>query len=129
MSKFLIDENLSPTLARYLRLLGYNAISVEVAHLSGKTDEEIIVWSKINDRVIVTQDLGFGLVFTQTQSSPSVILLRSKKGTTEIFQRILRTIHRAGLLKEETSVPRLVVATEKKIRLFPRSQPPQKEDN
>src|SRR3990170_3720378 len=87
--KFLIDENLSPHLSVILRSLGFDAISVQDARLSGRSDSAILAWAMQHKRVIITQDLGFGLVYTQTETSPSIILLRSKTGTTEAFQNLL----------------------------------------
>jgi len=46
MSKFLVDENLSPHIAFYLRELGYDAVSVREVELKGMTDLSIIQWIK-----------------------------------------------------------------------------------
>jgi len=40
--KFLIDENLSPILAQYLRSLDYKAKALREFGLKGKSDKEII---------------------------------------------------------------------------------------
>lgn len=83
--KFLIDENLSSHLSLFLRSLGYDAISVQEASLSGHSDSAIITWASGRKRTVITQDLGFGLVYVQTETSPSIVLLRSKTGTTEAY--------------------------------------------
>jgi predicted nuclease of predicted toxin-antitoxin system len=116
MSKLLLDENLSPFLAKYLRTLRYDAISVSEAGLTGKADNTIIAWAKKNKRIILTQDLGFSVVYSQLSSSPSVVLIRTKTGTTEILQSILLTLHISTTLQKLRPTGQLIVATEKKIR-------------
>lgn len=123
MPKFLIDENLSPMLALFLKTLGYDTTAVRDAGLNGQTDEAILAWAKANKRTIITQDLGFGLVYAQAHASPSIILLRNKIGTTEIFQTILKKLHESGVLLKQRKTNQLVVATEKKIRII--SLPPE----
>jgi predicted nuclease of predicted toxin-antitoxin system len=63
MNQFLIDENLSPLIASYLKRLGYRAKTVPELNLKGKTDQEIIEFSKKNGRIIITGDQEFGLFF------------------------------------------------------------------
>lgn len=116
MPKLLLDENLPPSLAEFLRTLNYDAASVSEAHLTGKEDAVIIAWAKKNKRVILTQDLGFGVVYAQLPSSPSVILIRTKIGTTEVLCSILRSLHASSTLRKLHPTGQLVVATEKKIR-------------
>jgi predicted nuclease of predicted toxin-antitoxin system len=59
MNQFLIDENLSPLIASYLRQLGYRAKTVPELNLKGKTDQEIIEFSKKNGCIITgDQELG-----------------------------------------------------------------------
>ena len=57
MSKFLIDEDLSPLLAEYLRSLKYNALSVREVGLKGKLDIDLIKWIQKEDAILITCDL------------------------------------------------------------------------
>lgn len=45
MSKFLIDENLSPLVAFHLRKCGYRAFAVRDLGLKGKSDEVILAFA------------------------------------------------------------------------------------
>ena len=63
MANFLVDENLPPQLARWLRRLGYRARAVRDVGLKGKGDEEIIGWVQKHGAVIITSDLDFGEFF------------------------------------------------------------------
>lgn len=118
-SKFLIDENLSPLLAGLLKSLGYAAFSVEDAQLSGQPDTVIRAKAKANKWIIITQDLGFGFVYSQLEKSPSVILIRNKSGETEKFEEILQALHQAHALSAIPAAGSLIVATDKKIRIIP----------
>lgn len=60
MPLFLVDENLSPRIALWLRRLGYEAKAVCEVGLSGKTDEEIIAWLQKHNGILITSDLDFG---------------------------------------------------------------------
>lgn len=117
--KFLIDENLSPLLAAFLQSLGHTAISVKDAGLSGQSDTTILAKATSNKWIIITQDLGFGFVYSQQKGSPSVILLRNKSGTTEIFEGILQALHDSNALSVLPPRGSLIVATDKKIRIIP----------
>lgn len=117
MSKFLVDENLSPSLATFLQTIGYTAVAVRDVNLKGKTDAEIISWCRKNNYVIITCDLGFGLVYSQSENPPAIILLRSKMDTTEMFEQILNRLHSKEVLKKDLAGS-LVVATQTKHRII-----------
>jgi predicted nuclease of predicted toxin-antitoxin system len=53
--RFLIDENLSPELARHLSdHHGYDAVHVNDCDLAGRTDEEVMAHAVAEVRVVVT---------------------------------------------------------------------------
>lgn len=55
--KFLIDENLSPRLAQYLRLsLGFDAVHVNEIGMSGASDEDLLARAIAEHRVIMTSN-------------------------------------------------------------------------
>ena len=117
MPKFLVDENLSPILATFLQSLGYSAAAVRDVGLKGQADAEIISWCKTNNCVIITRDLGFGLIYSQSKNPPGIILLRSKIDTVEIFEKILSQLHEEGTLKKNL-IKSLVVASNTKHRVI-----------
>ncbi len=117
MPKFLVDENLSRTLAEFLLALGYETRHVRDVGLKGYPDSEIVAWARKNDRVIVTRDLGFGLTYSQSANPPGIILLRSKIDTVETFQDILRRLHAEKILSNPKIYRSLVIATLAKTRI------------
>ena len=75
---FLIDENLSPLLARHLRTAhGFDAVHVQELGLRGASDADILARAIADDRIIVTSNaedfrrLGAG---TPTHPGPAIML-------------------------------------------------------
>ena len=62
--KFLLNENIPPSLVGYLRSGGYDSIHSFNAGLRGKKDEEVIQFAYINDYVIITHDLDYGRIIS-----------------------------------------------------------------
>ena len=56
MASFLVDENLSPKLAVWLRRLGHKAEAVRETELKGKSDDEIIDWAENHNLIIILYD-------------------------------------------------------------------------
>ncbi len=83
MPKFLVDENLSPKLADFLRSLGYAASAVRDVGLTGSSDETIVAWAKTHNHIVITRDIGFGYTYAVKDVAFGLILLRSK---TEVKQ-------------------------------------------
>jgi predicted nuclease of predicted toxin-antitoxin system len=53
--RFLIDENLSPQLARHLRLVhGYDAVHVNEIGLQGAPDDDILARAVAEGRIVIT---------------------------------------------------------------------------
>jgi len=73
--KFLVDENISPILADKLTKLGYDTIHARNI-CKGESDFEVAKIAKKQNRIIITSDKDFGLIFYH-QGIP-VILLRLK---------------------------------------------------
>ena len=117
MANFLVDENLPPQLARWLRRLGYRARAVRDVGLKGKGDEEIIGWVQKHGAVIITSDLDFGEFFYgKYLGAFGVIILRSKSQSAAAFEKLLRMLHSTNVLKDTTLSRSLVVAEEKGYR-------------
>lgn len=110
MPKFLIDENLSPKLAGFLRALGYSASSVRDVGLTGSTDKEIVAWAKTHEHIVITRDLGFGYTYAVKDVAFGLILLRSKTDATEAFKNLLSRLHQAGQLARVTTTTFLIVS-------------------
>jgi predicted nuclease of predicted toxin-antitoxin system len=70
--RFLIDENLSPLLARHLRTAhGFDAVHVQELGLRGASDADILAHGIADDRIIVTSNAeDFRRLAAQTPGHP-----------------------------------------------------------
>lgn len=76
--KFLLDANLSPEVARFLKEAGHDAIHVGDIGLLSAPDPEILQTAAKEERILLTADADFGaLLALGSLASPSVVLLRS----------------------------------------------------
>ncbi len=115
--KLLVDENLSPRVARLLREAGHDAPHVVEVGL-GNTDDPLILAEAADDaRIIVTADTDFGaLLAARGTSSPSVVMLRSSDHLTpdEQAQLIVTVLTRVG---DELEDGAIASVTPERIRL------------
>lgn len=75
--RFVVDANLSPRVAGYLRDGGHDAVHVAEVGLLSATDQVIMDWTREDRRVVVSNDTDFGtLLAQQGASGPSFVLFR-----------------------------------------------------
>lgn len=90
--RFVVDECVGPTVARWLRDNGHDIVSVfEVARDS--TDAEILAWAFREDRILITADNDFGdLIVPDRHPYRCVIMPSMDDETSENIIRILNDI-------------------------------------
>ena len=95
--KFLLDMNLSPNFAEYLRLNGCEACHWVSIGDPEATDAEIMQYAASQGFTVLTLDLDFSAILAATQGSkPSVVQIRTKEAVTEkVFAAVLANIIRA----------------------------------
>lgn len=76
--KLLLDMNMSPRLAAYLRDAGVGAIHWSDIADARSTDQEIAEFASTNGMTVVTHDLDFGALLSRSGlQSPSVVQIRA----------------------------------------------------
>lgn len=114
---FLIDENLSPGLAISLHDLGYEAQAVRDVGLRGAPDEDIIRYLRQEHCILITSDLDFGEFFYgQNFGDFGVIIIRTKRQSTDGVQEILAHLHTENVLMDPRLVNSLLIVGEKEYR-------------
>lgn len=79
--KLLLDENISPRVARILRDKGYDAASI-AEDSPGISDNEVLKKTVTQKRVLITLDKDFGaLVFAHEKKHVGVIYIRLSQET------------------------------------------------
>ena len=88
--KLLLDANISPETAQYLRRFNFNVKSLIEANLNYLTDAEVVELAKKEKRIIITFDLDFAEIFYfLEQKHFGVIALRLKDQRVESVNRVL----------------------------------------
>lgn len=114
--KFLLDENIPPSLVLHLRAAGYEVRHVALEGLRAFSDFTIAEAAILNSEIIITHDTDFGTILALTgQDKPSVILFRWQKAAVEDFVQFLKK--HGQYLKEPLENGALIVVDEEKIRI------------
>ena len=76
--RFLIDECTGPSVARWLRSIGHDALGVTES-MPGEDDQRVMEFARRESRVLITNDKDFGeLVFKHSLEHFGVVVLRLK---------------------------------------------------
>ena len=90
--RFLVDENIGPSVALWLETLDHNVVSVH-PEARGMSDREIIQKSYEENRILITCDKDFGdLAFRERRPHEGVVLLRLENYRPQTITRVLRVL-------------------------------------
>lgn len=81
--KFLVDAQLPPALAVWLRGKGYDAVHVEDAALRDSDDAQVREFAVVQERIVVTKDRDF-VASPQIGSPPAVLWVRTGNAPTRV---------------------------------------------
>jgi len=113
--KFLVDMQLSPALASWLKQQNHDAIHVYHYGLGQASDEEILEAARKENRVVITADLDFPRLLALIDlKSPGIVLFRggdfSENQIIGLMTLVLKSI------PEEEFETSLIVIDNKRIR-------------
>ena len=114
--KFLIDNNLSPTLSDNLINSGFDSVHVKSLKMQRASDEEIFKLAFRENRIIVSADTDFGFILSQWDKNlPSVILFRNfSTNPNRQFQYLKSTINN---FSDELEKGSLLILEPERIRI------------
>lgn len=92
--RFKIDENLPVDIADLLRTSGYDAETVWSQGMQGASDALLVEQCKLENRVIVTVDMGFADIRNyKPKDYPGIIILRvrdqNRQSVVACFKKVL----------------------------------------
>jgi predicted nuclease of predicted toxin-antitoxin system len=115
--KFLVDNNLSPLLAKGLNAVGHDAVHLRDVGLQAATDEVVLAHAAVEGRVLISADTDFGgLLARSGAASPSVLLIRRLVGRRAAEQL---AIIEANLdqVSDDLSTGAIVVLSDEWVRI------------
>jgi predicted nuclease of predicted toxin-antitoxin system len=87
--KLLLDQNISPKLVDSLSNLYSGSIHVQEADMDKSTDEEIWIYAKLNDFIIISKDADFAERSLLLGFPPFVVWIRKGNCTTSEIKNTL----------------------------------------
>jgi len=96
--RFLLDEDLSPRSAEYLRTIGYDAVHVREVGLKGSSDQAVLAFARSEGRILVTRDRDFADIRRYPPGSHAgIVRLKIPHPTAQATSAVLgRLLNRLG---------------------------------
>ncbi len=117
--KFLIDNALSPDLAKWLVETGYEAVHVREYGLAAAEDIDILNRAAAENRAVISADTDFGtLLALRRETKPSFILLHKSAPHIPSVQFALLSNNLPELI-DDLAAGCVVVIEAKRIRIRP----------
>lgn len=115
--RFLVDNALSPRVARLLAEAGHDAIHLRDRGKQDEPDEVVFALASQEDRVLVSADTDFGtLLALRVEVTPSVILMRRLQGRRPEEQAaVLLSV--LPSVSDDLAAGALVVIDEERVRV------------
>ncbi len=118
MPKFLLDANLSPLTAHYLRENTIQAKSILEENLGQLTDEEIVARAKRGKRIVITFDRDFAeLWYFKEWGKIGIILLKTRHQRPAYINPILGTFLSSKVIEKQKLTKSLIVLSESGYRV------------
>lgn len=119
MLKFLLNANLSPETACFLRELGFDVKCLLEENLSTIDDEEVIGIAKKEGRIVITFDLDFGEIYHfREKGKVGIIVLRLHDQTVESVNAVLEQFFKDLEGQENELRKSLVIVEEDRYRFY-----------
>jgi predicted nuclease of predicted toxin-antitoxin system len=119
--RFLLDMNLPPAMADWLRSEGHDAVHVREIGLAQLPDREVFTRAAEDGRIVVTFDLDFGeMVGLAGAAGSGVVLLRLRLAR----QNHLRARLRAAIAEAEAALQAGAIVLVEDARVRIRRMPP-----
>lgn len=119
--RLLLDNNLSPRLARTLREAGHDTEHVRDHGLQTASDPAVLQRAREHDQVLISADTDFGTLLARTGADkPSVILIRrsSARRASELATLLLSNLDAiAGDL--DSGAVAVITDTDLRVRTLP----------
>lgn len=113
------DENISPETINLLRNLGHNVKAVAQTNLRGHEDFEIAALAEKENRIIITQDIGFGSIYYfSKREQVGIIIIRVHPSTVENVNPIIANFLASEDLDKNNLNKKLIVLDRKKYRVL-----------
>ncbi|WP_018635454.1 DUF5615 family PIN-like protein [Parafrankia elaeagni] len=115
--RFLLDNNLSNTLATGLREAGHDVLHVRDVELGAADDTTVLGFARDERRVLISADTDFGGILARSGlDSPSVILFRREGGRRPVEQ-IRLLLANLDQLAEALKDGSMIVLTDRLVRI------------